>query len=153
VPKEIFFPNRGMSVVKVCPAVSEITTVSCGSGARTSHVAADQLAELPVQVVVVAVVIVNVLESPSVLLLPPQSPINLVPPFVRSRAPASERAKVMSLKSQLPTDIVAPVQVMVRGVPSVADVMYLRLVAEIPVSVKVVVTVSEPDAPNVRTPV
>ena len=69
-------------------------------------------------------------------MLPPQFPTDVVPPAVKSKAPASERAKVMSRKSTLLVEMVAPEQVIELAVPSVDERHNNLLVAEFPVNVR-----------------
>ena len=84
---------------------------------------------------------VKVDESPKVFELPPQSPIECVPPAVKSNAPASERAKVMSRKSTLLVETVAPERVRARGVPRVDEYTKRRFVAVFPLRVNAPVMV------------
>ena len=144
VVNEISFPILGISTVRACPAVREITVVSWGRGGNpddhgASAVVDDQLAEFPVAVAVRAVV--KVIPE-----FPPQSPLERAE---RSRSLAAPPVNAISLMSMywVVADVLnvaeAP-RIMFRAEPSAFERTCNLLVTEFPVRINAVLTVMSP---------
>lgn len=131
-PVKFTLPILGMSCVIVLQAPLNVA-VSCGNGTRDVQVAVDHVVPAEQSWVDAAV---NAAAPNAFIVFPPQSPVY---PAAALMSQEAAPAPVMSWKSTLSTVTTAAVNV--RAVPRVSDLMRRRLMAELPVIVRVPVTV------------